>query len=50
MNSYASTVTGSVGIAVRKGDAELLGRINASLDKLAKNGTIKTILAKWGLE
>lgn len=50
LNSYASTVTGSVGIAARKGDAELLGRINASLDKLAKNGTIKTILAKWGLE
>lgn len=50
VNSYASTVTGSVGIAVRKGDAELLGKINASLDKLSKNGTIKTILAKWGLE
>lgn len=50
VNSYVSTLTGSVGIGVRKSDAELLKKINASLDKLQKNGTVKRILAKWGQE
>jgi polar amino acid transport system substrate-binding protein len=50
VNSYVSTMTGSIGIGMRKGDPELLGKINASLDKLTKNGTVKAILAKWGLE
>ncbi len=50
VNTYTSTLTGSVGIGVRKADAELLKRINASLDKLQKDGTIKRILAKWGQE
>jgi polar amino acid transport system substrate-binding protein len=50
VNSYLSTIVGSVGIGVRKSDGELLARINASLDKLAKDGTLKKILAKWGLD
>lgn len=50
VNTYNSTLTGSVGIGVRKADAELLKRINTSLDKLQKDGTIKRILAKWGQE
>ena len=41
---------GSVGIGVRKGDAELLGKINTSLAKLKANGTVEKILAKWGLK
>ena len=39
---------GSVGIGVRKGEAALLGKINASLAKLKANGTIDKILEKWG--
>jgi polar amino acid transport system substrate-binding protein len=48
VKSYQSTMTGSVGIAVRKTDGELLKRINASLEKLQKNGAIDKVLAKWG--
>ncbi len=48
VNSYTSTISGSVGIAVRKSDTELLKRVNASLDKLQKNGSVTRILAKWG--
>ena len=50
VNSYVSTITGSVGIGVRKSDGELLARINNSLDKFSKDGTLKKILAKWGLD
>lgn len=50
VNSYTSTLTGSVGIGVRKSDPELLKRINTSLERLQRNGTVKRILAKWGQE
>jgi polar amino acid transport system substrate-binding protein len=50
VNSYVSTVTGSLGIGVRKSDGELLARINTSLDNLTRDGTVKKILAKWGLD
>ena len=50
VESYKPTVIGSVGIGVRKGDAELLGKINTSLAKLKANGTVEKILAKWGLK
>ena len=50
VDSYMPTVIGSVGIGVRKGDAELLGKINSSLAKLKANGTVDKILAKWGLK
>ena len=49
-SSQASTITGSVGIGVRKSDGELLAKINASLDKLTRDGTVKKILEKWGLD
>ena len=50
VNTYVSTITGSVGIGVRKSDGELLAKINNSLDKFSKDGTLKKILAKWGLD
>ena len=50
VKGYKPTVVGSVGIGVRKGDAELLKKINASLAKLKADGTVKKILAKWGLQ
>ncbi|MGJ4887241.1 ABC transporter substrate-binding protein [Bradyrhizobium sp. HKCCYLRH3099] len=48
--SYKPVTVGSVGIAVRKGEAELLGKVNASLAKLKANGTVDKILDKWGLK
>lgn len=50
VDSYKPATVGSVGIGVRKGEAALLGRINASLAKLKANGTIDKILDKWGLK
>jgi len=47
--SYVSVITGSVGIAARKSDPALLAQVNAALDKLRADGTLKAILAKWGL-
>ena len=39
-----------VGIAVRKGNSELLAKINTSLAKLGADGTVKTILLKYGVD
>ena len=50
VETYKPATIGSVGIGVRKGDAELLGKINTSLAKLKANGTVEKILAKWGLK
>jgi polar amino acid transport system substrate-binding protein len=50
VESYKPTIIGSVGIGVRKGDPELLAKINASLAKLTANGTVAKILDKWGLK
>jgi len=50
VSSYKPTVTGSVGIGVRKSDQDLLKQVNASLAKLQANGTVDKILAKWGLK
>ena len=48
--TYEPKMAGSVGIGVRKTDAELLKKINASLAKLNANGTVDKILAKWSLK
>jgi polar amino acid transport system substrate-binding protein len=50
VDSYKPTVIGTVAIGVRKGDQELLTKINASLAKLKANGTVDKILDKWGLK
>ena len=49
VTSYKATILGSIGIGVRKGDPELLKKVNASIAKLKANGTLDKILAKWGL-
>ncbi len=49
VRSYQPRIVGSIGIGVRKGDAELLGRINESLARLKGDGTIARILASWDL-
>ena len=50
VNSYASTITGSVGIGVRKSDPDLLAKINTALDQITRDGRLKKILEKWGLD
>ena len=50
VDSYKPTIIGTVAIGVRKGDAELLGKINTSLAKLKANGEVDKILDKWGLK
>lgn len=39
-----------VAYAVRKGDAETLGKINTALDKRLEAGTVQEIMTKWGRE
>jgi polar amino acid transport system substrate-binding protein len=50
VKGYKPMVIGSVGIGVRKTDGELLGKVNAGLRKIKDSGTLKGILAKWGLD
>lgn len=47
---YQSTIKGSVGIAVRKGDKATLDKINAALAKFRADGTIDGILKRWNLK
>src|SRR2546423_897367 len=49
VKSFKSTIVGSIGIGVRKSDADLLKKVDTSLAKLKANGTVDKILAKWGL-
>jgi polar amino acid transport system substrate-binding protein len=39
-----------IGIAVRKGNGELLAKINDSLAKLERDGTVKVIFTKYGFD
>ena len=50
VRSYEPRIVGSIGIGVRKGETELLGRINESLARLKADGTIARILASWDYE
>ena len=50
VRSYQPTITGSVGLAVRKADTELLASINTALAKLTENGSVRHILGRWGQE
>jgi polar amino acid transport system substrate-binding protein len=49
VGSYVPVYRSSGGIAVRRGDTDLLNKINASLGKLKANGTLKTLADKWGI-
>jgi polar amino acid transport system substrate-binding protein len=48
--TYEPRLSASAGIAVRKGEAELLKKINDAIARLRAEGTIDRIVAKWGLE
>jgi polar amino acid transport system substrate-binding protein len=49
VTTFKPTIVNGIGIATRKGDTELMGKVNAALTKLKANGTIDAILKKWGL-
>lgn len=49
VKSYKATMTGSIGIGIRKGQEEQLKKINAALAAMKADGTIGKIIAKWGL-
>jgi polar amino acid transport system substrate-binding protein len=49
VSSYKATQITVVGFAVRKGETELVGRIQKSLTRFKNDGTLNTILAKYGL-
>ncbi|KRE08086.1 ABC transporter substrate-binding protein [Bosea sp. Root670] len=49
VKSYKPSVPGPINIAVKQGNAELLGKINTSLANMKKDGRFETILKKWGL-
>ncbi|WP_426116313.1 ABC transporter substrate-binding protein [Pseudomonas sp. DSP3-2-2] len=49
VTTYKATMPNNIGIAGRKGDTELMGKINAALAELKADGSIDAILKKWGL-
>jgi polar amino acid transport system substrate-binding protein len=50
VKTFKPTITGSIGIGVRKGDADLLKKVDTALAAMKADGTVTKILAKWGLE
>lgn len=49
VDSYKPATVGTVAIGVRKGDQDLLTKLNTSLARLKSNGALDRILEKWGL-
>lgn len=49
VEGYKPLVSGEVALAVRKDDAELLKKVNASIAKLKASGKIKEIFAKYSI-
>lgn len=50
VETYEPKMDGFVGIGVRKGDKELLAKINAGLAKIKSSGKLDEILKKWNLK
>lgn len=49
VKEYRPVAVGDVCLAVRKGDAELLGRINRGIEAIRADGTLARIVRKWNL-
>lgn len=49
VESYESSAGGKFGIALRKGD-ERMAKINAAIARIKSDGTLQTILAKYGMK
>ena len=48
-NAYQKQIAIDIGIAVRKGDKELLDSVNQGIAKIKANGTLDAILKKWNI-
>jgi len=49
VDSYQPRVVGDVAMAVKKGNSELLDKLNAGIAKLKANGRVQALQEKWGL-
>lgn len=49
VESYQPILVGHLAFAVRKGDADLLAKLDGALAKLEAGGTVAAIKRKWGL-
>lgn len=49
VEEYASVITGSVALAVRQDDPDLLAKLNDGIEKLKSSGELDQIVAKWGV-
>lgn len=49
LKDYTPELLGNIGIAVRKGDTELLNALNEKIDEIKSDGTLYAILIKNGL-
>lgn len=50
VDTYRPILVGQLAFAVRKGDADLLMKLDRSLSKLEATGSVATIKKKWGLD
>lgn len=49
-DGYHQQIKFDVGIAVKKGNSELLSRVNQGIQKIKENGTLDAILQKWDVK
>lgn len=49
VRTYKTVGASDVGIAVRKGDAATLNKLNAAITKMKADGSLEAIYKKWGL-
>ena len=49
VQSYKPVNVGDVCLVVRKGDAEMLGKINKAIATIKADGTLARIVQKWGI-
>ncbi|MGT2511138.1 substrate-binding periplasmic protein [Cupriavidus basilensis] len=49
VDSYQPIQENKLAFAVRKGDTDLLAKLNASLMKLQADGTVRAIYSRWGI-
>lgn len=49
VDTYQSLLATDIALAVRKGDTEMLARLNAAVTKIKQNGVLADILKKWGV-
>jgi polar amino acid transport system substrate-binding protein len=49
VDTYKPVLATDIALAVKKGDSATVAKLNAAIDKLRQDGTLRTILAKWSV-